>query len=118
MGVNKVIYNGRTLIDTSQTTVTPESLLKGYTAINAAGNTIEGVLQLKQSSQRKAFTSNATTLGITISGYSASEGITEVYKNGFRLDSSEYSISGTTITFNSAVEAGSTVEVVYTYTGV
>ena len=118
MGVNKVIYDGTTLIDTSQTTVTPESLLKGYTAINAAGNIIQGVLELKQSSQLETFTNNATTLDITITGYSASAGITEVYKNGFRLDNSEYSINGTTITFESTVKAGSTVEVVYTYIGV
>ena len=45
MGVNKVIYGGNTLVDLSETTVTPETMLKGVTAINAAGEAITGVLE-------------------------------------------------------------------------
>lgn len=42
MGVNKVIYAGRTLIDTSETTVTPETLASGKTAIDSTGTLIIG----------------------------------------------------------------------------
>lgn len=42
MGVNKVIYNGKTLMDTTGVTVTPETLVKGATAIDAAGDEIAG----------------------------------------------------------------------------
>lgn len=42
MGVNKVIHGGRTLVDLTNTTVTPETLLKGATAFDSKGNKIEG----------------------------------------------------------------------------
>lgn len=40
--VNKVVYGGTTLIDTSDVTVTPNKLAKGYTALDASGATIVG----------------------------------------------------------------------------
>lgn len=46
MGVNKVVYNGETLIDTTTTTVTPETLASGVTAINASGDEIIGTMDL------------------------------------------------------------------------
>lgn len=42
MAVNKVVYDGETLIDTSGVTVTSETMVKGVTALNAAGEEIEG----------------------------------------------------------------------------
>lgn len=42
MGVNKVKYGSSTLVDLTGDTVTPEALLSGYTAHNAAGNQIVG----------------------------------------------------------------------------
>lgn len=42
MAVNKVEYGGRTLIDLTGDTVTPETLVQGATAHNAAGEMIEG----------------------------------------------------------------------------
>lgn len=42
MGVSKVNYNGSTLIDLSEDTVAPETLAKGTTAHNAAGDPIVG----------------------------------------------------------------------------
>lgn len=39
---NKVVFAGETLIDLTEDTVTPETLLKGTTAHNAAGDQIEG----------------------------------------------------------------------------
>lgn len=42
MGVNKVVYGGKTIVDMTGTTVTPETLVKGTTALNAAGELIIG----------------------------------------------------------------------------
>ena len=42
MSVNKVIYGGRTLIDLSSDTVTPDTLLKGVTAHKKDGSIITG----------------------------------------------------------------------------
>lgn len=42
MAINKVVYNGQTLIDLTGDTVTPENILSGYTAHNAAGDQITG----------------------------------------------------------------------------
>lgn len=42
MGVNKVEYGSNTLVDLTSDTVTPESLLRGVTAHDAAGNQIVG----------------------------------------------------------------------------
>lgn len=46
--VNKVVYGGNTLIDTSNVTVTPDTLAEGYTALDASGALITGTA--KQSS--------------------------------------------------------------------
>lgn len=40
--VNKVIYNGTTLIDLTSDTITPDKLLSGYTAHDKSGATITG----------------------------------------------------------------------------
>lgn len=45
MGVNKVEYYGETLIDTTGTTVSEDTLMEGETAINAAGEQIIGKLR-------------------------------------------------------------------------
>lgn len=42
MAYNKVIYGGKTLIDLTGDTVTPDKLIKGFTAHNMAGEEIEG----------------------------------------------------------------------------
>lgn len=42
MGVNKVEYGSNTLVDLTSDTVTPDTLLKGITAHNAAGDPIVG----------------------------------------------------------------------------
>lgn len=44
MKVNKVEFAGKTLVDLSDATVTPEKLLKGEVAYNAAGERITGTL--------------------------------------------------------------------------
>lgn len=43
MGVNKVEFGGETLIDLTGDTVMPQSLLRGYSAHNKAGELIEGL---------------------------------------------------------------------------
>lgn len=42
MAVNKVVYAGETLIDITDATLTPETLLEGYTGYNAAGLKVSG----------------------------------------------------------------------------
>lgn len=42
MGVNKVVYDGETLVDMTDATVTEDTLLEGATAYNAAGDKLEG----------------------------------------------------------------------------
>ncbi len=44
MGNSKIVFGDRTLIDLSGDTVTPEAMLSGVTAHNAAGDPIEGTL--------------------------------------------------------------------------
>lgn len=44
MAINRVDYGGRTLIDLSSDTVTPDTLADGITAHNAAGEIITGVM--------------------------------------------------------------------------
>ena len=46
MPMNKVVYGGRVLVDLTGISVTPETLVKGATAIDAAGNLIEGAATL------------------------------------------------------------------------
>ena len=45
MGRSKIVYAGDTLLDLTEDTVTPETLLKGATAHNAAGELITGVYE-------------------------------------------------------------------------
>ena len=61
MAVNKVEVNGETKLDLTQDTVTPENLLSGATAHNAAGEPISGAAL---GSIRE--TSTVTTIGKTI----------------------------------------------------
>jgi len=42
MGVNKIIYGGKTLVDMTDATATPETVLEGYTAYGANGARIVG----------------------------------------------------------------------------
>lgn len=42
MGVNVVIYGGRTLVDMTDATITPETVLEGYIGYGADGEAIVG----------------------------------------------------------------------------
>lgn len=48
MAVNKVTYGGRTLVDITDSTVTPASLQQGVTAYNAAGIKVTGTLSFPE----------------------------------------------------------------------
>lgn len=48
MAVNKVEVNGETKLDLTQDTVTPENLLSGATAHNAAGEQISGAVAVAE----------------------------------------------------------------------
>lgn len=50
MAVNKVEVNGETKLDLTQDTVTPENLLSGATAHNAAGEQISGAVAVAEAS--------------------------------------------------------------------
>lgn len=50
MAVNKVEINGETKLDLTQDTVTPENLLSGATAHNAAGERISGAVAVVEAS--------------------------------------------------------------------
>ncbi len=45
MACNKVIYDGSTLVDLTQDTVTPDKLFKGVTAHGANGGAITGTAE-------------------------------------------------------------------------
>lgn len=46
MGISKVVYGDRTLVDLTDSTVTPETMIKGVTAINSAGEKITGTVNI------------------------------------------------------------------------
>lgn len=45
MAINKVVYDGRVLIDLTDSTVTPETLAEGVVAYNAKGERIVGTMK-------------------------------------------------------------------------
>ena len=46
MAVNKVVYAGQTLIDLTNSTVTPDTLVEGITALSATGESITGIVKV------------------------------------------------------------------------
>lgn len=79
MAVNQVVINGETKLDLRQDTVTPETLLKGKTAHNAAGELITGTMIASQLQLIVTVSAGATVTATngskTISGTSDSTGI-------------------------------------------
>lgn len=64
MGVSKVTYNGRTLVDLTADTVAADSMLEGVTAHAANGEKVTGVLkQVEFDGAPTAGSSNAVTSG-------------------------------------------------------
>lgn len=50
--INKVIYNGRSLIDLTSDTVTPDKLFSGVTAHSSNGQQITGTAEITVSGTR------------------------------------------------------------------
>lgn len=51
MAISKVVYGATTLVDLTADTVTAETLAKGYTAHDAAGNAVTGTAEVTVSGE-------------------------------------------------------------------
>lgn len=79
MGRSKIVYAGDTLLDLTEDTVTPETLLKGTTAHDASGELITGTMIASQLQLIVTVSAGATVTATngskTISGTSDSTGV-------------------------------------------
>lgn len=66
--VNKVEYNGNTLIDLTEDTVTPQTLLQGATAHSASGQSISGSVDLSTKADKVANATSGNFAGLDASG--------------------------------------------------
>ena len=71
MAVNKVEVNGETKLDLTQDTVTPENLLSGAIAHNAAGEKIKGAADL--SAKQDKITAQGVLQGDGAGGVTAAQ---------------------------------------------
>ena len=120
MAVNKVEVNGETKLDLTQDTVTPENLLSGATAHNAAGEQISGavapvrydVAQDLTSEQKKQARDNigaaekpkAVSVTLTVAGWDSSTKKQTVTVPGVLADTSKQVI-WVTQTTEAAIDA-------------
>lgn len=82
MGVNKVIFYGETLVDMSQVTVTPETLGKGETALDAKGDLITGTHECQETEPKlQSKTVTPTTSLQTVNPDSGYDGLSKVTVN-------------------------------------
>lgn len=82
MGVNKVIYYGEVLVDMSQVTVTPETLGKGETALDAKGDLITGTHECAETEPKlQSKTVTPTTALQTVNPDSGYDGLSKVTVN-------------------------------------
>jgi hypothetical protein len=68
MEVNKVVYNGDTLLDLTSDTVTPQTLLSGATAHAANGQSISGTVDLNGKADKVANATAGNFAGLDASG--------------------------------------------------
>lgn len=80
--VNKVVFNGTTLMDVSGTTVAADKLLEGYTAIGPNGQPITGSLQ----QQSVDFTGVNVTADKLLKGYKAVAADGSIVEGTFDVD--------------------------------
>ena len=71
MAINKVVINDEVKLDLTQDSVTPESLLAGVTAHDAAGNPITGLVDL--SAKQDLIKAKGILVGDGAGGVSAAE---------------------------------------------
>lgn len=69
MAVNKVVYGGRTVMDVTGDTVTPETLAEGTTATNAAGEKILGTMKAGGGGKRTC----RFVIGTSIAGWTEAD---------------------------------------------
>lgn len=70
MGVNKVIYGGRTVVDMTDATATPETILEGYTAYGANGTLIVGTASATKRQE--------VTISLPLSGWADGQQIVSI----------------------------------------
>ena len=82
--VNKVVYNGSTLVDLTEDTVSPDTLINGYTAHNKSGAPITGnaVIPTKVSELQNDAGYLKTTTMISVSNMS--EGTTYTFPDSIK----------------------------------
>lgn len=68
MEINKVVYNGGTLLDLTSDTVTPQTLLSGATAHAANGQSISGTVDLNGKADKVANATAGNFAGLDASG--------------------------------------------------
>ena len=84
MGISKVDFAGNTLVDLTADTVTPESLLEGFTAHDASGEAIVGVMQAASGSSVTLPEGYTIEMGIYVPESDISSAVTIDLKNTFR----------------------------------
>lgn len=83
MAVNKVVYDGETLVDLTGDTVTPETMLVGATAHNRSGEQIAGAVDLSTKADKADLTAHindkSNPHGVTVEQIGAVEKTTHEY---------------------------------------
>lgn len=84
MGVNRIDFAGNTLIDLTADTVTPDNLLEGIVAHNAAGDIITGIMQAASSGGVTLPAGYTMEMGIYVPASDISSAIEIPLKHTFR----------------------------------